>query len=143
MNALAYALRAIDLGWPVLPIVDVARDTDTPAGKRGKRPAPWLAPHGVYSATLDPTVAREWFADPALGLGLVRGFKLSEAEALELLRTDYSPRCLPPWSLRELEHKVRTAAKSTRALGYLLDAPPPERPRAGRRFRVHAERRAS
>jgi hypothetical protein len=37
---------------------------------------------------------------------LVRGVELDDATALELLATDYSPRCEPPWSARELQHKV-------------------------------------
>lgn len=58
----------------------------------------------------------------------VRGFGLTEAEALELLISDFNPRCQPPWSQRELEHKVRdVAANCTREWGYLLNAPRPER----------------
>jgi hypothetical protein len=49
------------------------------------------------------------------------GFDLSEADALELIASDYNPRCDPPWSERELEHKIRSvAAQCQRERGYLL-----------------------
>lgn len=41
---------------------------------------------------------------------LVKGFLLSQAQALGLMRDCYNPRCSPPWSERELEHKVEQAA---------------------------------
>ena len=53
---------------------------------------------------------------------LVRGFDLEEGAALGLLRDHYNPRCQPPWSERDLQHKIRSAAKdSQRERGYLLD----------------------
>lgn len=45
---------------------------------------------------------------------LFRQFGLSESTALDLLRTDFNPRCVPPWSERELRHKVESAARSFR-----------------------------
>lgn len=54
-------------------------------------------------------------------LVLVRGFDLSEEDALDLLVHEYNPRCQPPWSVRELRHKVTSAAKAGRVgRGYLL-----------------------
>jgi hypothetical protein len=44
---------------------------------------------------------------------LVRGFALGEAQALEVLR-EYNLRCCPPWSERELAHKVRQASRRGR-----------------------------
>ena len=66
-------------------------------------------------------------------LVLVRGFALSEADALELLHVDYSPRCDPPWNERELAHKVRDAATSNTPAGYLLEGR-----RRGKQTRVQA-----
>lgn len=37
------------------------------------------------------------------------GYPLSRSEALELLKSDYNPRCKPPWSDADLEHKVDEA----------------------------------
>jgi hypothetical protein len=72
---------------------------------------------------------------------LVTGFALSDGDALALLR-EWNPRCQPPWSERELAHKVSSARStpSTNAHGYLLgdtghqfptvtlSAPPPPKP---------------
>ncbi len=44
---------------------------------------------------------------------LVRGFCLSEADALDLL-SEWNARCVPPWSDRELRHKIEQATKSGR-----------------------------
>lgn len=41
---------------------------------------------------------------------LVKGFCLSQEQSLRLMRDCYNPRCSPPWSDRELEHKVEQAA---------------------------------
>jgi len=41
---------------------------------------------------------------------LVRGFALSEAQALEVL-SDWNARCQPPWSVDELRDKLRRAAQ--------------------------------
>ena len=54
---------------------------------------------------------------------LVVGFNLDDASALGLLQTDFNPRCCPPWSEKELRHKVGEARrKPQRPFGYLLDA---------------------
>ncbi len=54
-------------------------------------------------------------------LAMVRGFALPEETALELLLSGFNARCSPPWSERELRHKVASAAKDANsAIGYLL-----------------------
>lgn len=42
---------------------------------------------------------------------LVGHFGLSEADALDLMVKEYNPRCKPPWSLAEIEHKVEDAMR--------------------------------
>jgi putative DNA primase/helicase len=42
---------------------------------------------------------------------LIHGFGLSVSEALPFMRT-YSARCAPPWSDRELKHKLESAVKT-------------------------------
>lgn len=55
--------------------------------------------------------------------GLVRGFRLSDEEALELMR-EWNARCIPPWTDRDLMAKIASARKSgSEPFGYLLDAP--------------------
>ena len=64
----------------------------------------------------------------AAALAMTKGFELSEADALDLLLSEFNPRCVPPWSLDELRHKVHDAAAASEVpLGYLLRAEPPER----------------
>ena len=43
---------------------------------------------------------------------LVEGFDLSDDDALAVLRSDYNPRCSPPWTESELRHKVESARKN-------------------------------
>jgi hypothetical protein len=56
----------------------------------------------------------------AAACAMVKGFDLPEAVAMGLLREEFNPKCSPPWSDRELLHKVRQAANSTSAAGYLI-----------------------
>lgn len=51
---------------------------------------------------------------------LVKGFGLTEGEALSLMREEFNPKCAPAWSEKELLHKVRQAGKSNGEVGYLL-----------------------
>lgn len=54
---------------------------------------------------------------------LVVGFGLDADTALGLLMSDFNPRCVPPWTEKELRHKVESArANPQRPLGYLLAA---------------------
>jgi len=64
-------------------------------------------------------------------VALVHGFCLSPDRALELLLAHYNPRCQPPWTEKELRHKVDDAANKPhdKPYGWLRDAqaePPPE-----------------
>ena len=58
----------------------------------------------------------------AAARALVHGFALNESDALDLLTRDYNPRCFPPWSERELIHKVQSAAAAQhqKPRGHLL-----------------------
>jgi hypothetical protein len=47
-------------------------------------------------------------------LHVVRGFDLDEATGLRVLEDEYNHRCEPPWSERELTHKVRDAISDAR-----------------------------
>jgi hypothetical protein len=62
-------------------------------------------------------------------LCVVRGFALSESDAYALLAAEYNPRCTPPWSEKELRHKVKHASQSASVTwGYLRDAERPTAP---------------
>lgn len=60
----------------------------------------------------------------AAATAMVHGFGLDPAAALGLLRDRYNPRCDPPWSDKELQHKIEDAASKPhdRPLGWLRDS---------------------
>jgi hypothetical protein len=61
-------------------------------------------------------------------LDLVRGYMISELEALQLL-AEWNVRCVPQWSERDLRRKISEAAnKSTIPFGYLLNGLQPAAP---------------
>ena len=72
-----------------------------PAGRTPKTAGPLV---WVYDKTVVPatTVAR----------ALVYGFDLGEDRGLALLLEHYNPRCVPPWSEKELLHKVKDASSN-------------------------------
>jgi hypothetical protein len=51
---------------------------------------------------------------------VVCGFDLPEVDAISILRDEFNPRCLPPWSEKELLHKVRQATQQGGERGYLI-----------------------
>jgi len=57
-----------------------------------------------------------------MALALVKGFGLEPEAASLLMESHYNPRCVPPWSSPEIAKKVRDAASSTTAPGWLLNA---------------------
>lgn len=60
----------------------------------------------------------------AAATAMVHGFGLAPERALHLLLDRYNPRCQPPWSEKELRHKVDDAASKPhdRPYGWLRDA---------------------
>ena len=54
---------------------------------------------------------------------LVHGFDLDPERALQLLLAEFNPRCQPPWTEKELRHKVQDAASKPhdRPAGWLRD----------------------
>lgn len=54
---------------------------------------------------------------------LVLGFGLSQETAIALL-AEWNETCLPPWSTKELEHKIDSADKQTGERNYLRDVAP-------------------
>lgn len=64
-----------------------------------------------YLALMDPGIqgSNGSAATYKAAVAMVRGFALEPDDALAILAEDYNPRCLPPWSVPELRHKVRQA----------------------------------
>lgn len=99
-------------------------------------PSHKLARASAYLATMDAATQ---------GLGghnalyaaatvLVHGFDMSDAEAVDMLATEYNPRCLPPWDLTDWKDAKDFRRKITQARtqphdqprGWLLDAGQPD-----------------
>lgn len=119
-------LPTFDPAWfPAPPAPPPARPRSAPRtadeAHTRRRAAAWL---GRVQPAISGQGGHDQLWDAAVGL--CRGFGLAEGDALELLRLDYNPRCVPPWSDRELEHKVRGAAAAHSVPeGYLRDADRP------------------
>jgi hypothetical protein len=81
---------------------------------------------GAYLDAMPPAIAGSGGHNQtyAAATALVHGFALSPDAALHLLAARYNPRCEPPWSERELRHKVDQAASKPheRPRGWLLEA---------------------
>jgi hypothetical protein len=78
-----------------------------------------------YVAKLPPAISGQRGHDATFHAAcvLVMGFGLDESASLALL-AEYSQRCSPPWSERELRHKVSQAAKQPGDRNYLRNAKP-------------------
>jgi hypothetical protein len=78
-----------------------------------------------YLAAMPPAISGSRGHD-ALFLAaqaMVRGFQLSSEDSLQLLLSEYNPRCQPPWTEKEVAHKVNAANdQSGLPWGYLLNA---------------------
>ncbi|WP_438040937.1 bifunctional DNA primase/polymerase [Sorangium sp. So ce128] len=76
----------------------------------------------AYLRTMDPAISGQRGHDALwrAAVAMVCGFELAPDVALDLLRTEYNPRCLPPWSEAELRHKVEDAGHAGVPRGYLL-----------------------
>lgn len=118
-------------------LVEEALSRAEVAARRGSRPSRVFL--GRYSSPDDLEVRRRRafaYVDrmpPAISgqgghrqtwiaaLALVRGFELPPDVAIEVLR-HYSLGCQPPWSSRELQHKIESATRQASATpGYLLE----------------------
>ena len=55
---------------------------------------------------------------------LLHGLKLTDDETRQLLYEDYNPRCEPPWSLAEIEHKIKDAREKGSCEDLLSQEPP-------------------
>jgi len=96
-----------------------------------ERMPPAIAGSGGHSATFNTAAV------------LVRGFALTEHDALPLLAAWNQTHCQPAWAEAELRHKLRSAATSPRPLGYLLNqAAAPYRDCTAPDFENEAEKKA-
>lgn len=78
----------------------------------------------AYLAKCEPAVSGQRGHDKAFRAAckVGPGFDLAEDQTLRLLREEYNPRCVPPWSEKELVHKVKDAYEREKGRGFLRDA---------------------
>lgn len=79
-----------------------------------------------YLSKMPPAISGSGGHDATFkaALVLMKGFKLSTGEAMFMLQTEFNPRCQPPWSEKELRHKLNEAEKSSRLPEGFLVRPP-------------------
>lgn len=105
------------------PLPAVAAAAPLPPLPLGARAAVPLKRARAYARSTPAAISGQGgsLATFKLAVALVRGFALSDAEALTVLAEDFNPRCEPPWSAAELNHKLRYARQAGRvAMGSLL-----------------------
>lgn len=75
-----------------------------------------------YLAQVDPAISGSGGHDTTFRAAcrMVIGFDLSPDEAFNLLWSEYNHRCVPPWTEKELRHKVDQANKQPGERGTLL-----------------------
>lgn len=76
----------------------------------------------AYLTRIPPAISGQGGHDQTFkaALSLVKGFALSVETALDLMQ-EWNIACEPPWSERELRHKVESAARVPKPEGYLLE----------------------
>ncbi len=95
-----------------------------------ERMPPAIAGSGGDTATFNAAVT------------LVRGFAMSESDALPIFLAWNQTHCQPSWSEAGIRQKLRSASHSTRPLGYLLKNDAPARERTVPDFENEAEKKA-
>lgn len=78
-----------------------------------------------YLETMEPSISGCGGHDACFRAAckMVLGFDLDQESAYGLLASVYNPRCVPPWTEKELRHKVKQADKQCGERGYLLNEP--------------------
>jgi hypothetical protein len=96
-----------------------------PTAATGKTTPDVIARARAYLDKVDPGISGQGGSIPCFRAAciLLEGFALTKEEALPLMR-EYSAKCSPPWSEKELLHKLEDAEKKAVNRGYLLNERP-------------------
>lgn len=78
----------------------------------------------AYLQTMEPSISGSGGHDACYRAAckMVIGFNLTTEQAYSLLASVFNPKCQPPWSEKELWHKVNSANKEAGQRGGLLDS---------------------
>jgi len=122
VKALADAV-IVKRGVPMLAPKPTVTPSSTPVGD--------IEPRAIaYLNSMPPAIAGSAGHSQtfAAATALVHGFGIEPDRALAILQAEYNPRCAPPWSDRELQHKINQAATKShdRPFGWLRDDGPIE-----------------
>jgi hypothetical protein len=98
----------------------------------------------LYLERMQPSIAGSGGSNDLFNAAvvLIRGFAISEADALPMLTAWNQTHCQPSWSLPELRHKLKSASTSSRPFGYLLKDEAPARDRTAPDFENDAQKKA-
>jgi len=104
----------------------------TPAPPREIDPARVEERAIAYLAKMAPAISGQGGHSTtyAAAVAVAHGFAIEPERALQILLEEYNPRCEPPWSEKELAHKVSDAVNKPheRPRGWLRDAELPDIP---------------
>src|SRR4029077_5905357 len=81
--------------------------------------------HAIVAAENLPPAVRKQRGHNALLIAastIYRGFALPRVRAEQILVKEYNPRCQPPWSSREIAHKLDAAERGGGPVGGLISA---------------------
>jgi len=110
--------------------IQVAKLDPLPPRAAGSLPNDVEARAIAYLTAMPPAIAGSGGHSQtyAAATALVHGFGLAPERALAILAAEYNPRCSPPWSDRELQHKIHQSATKPhdRPFGWLRDEGPIE-----------------
>lgn len=121
LEAIATSHEPGEASPPPVPVVQ-------PAGTVGRKPSPRAASVEdravAYLAKCEPAISGQRGHDKAFKAAcrVGPGFDIPPDVTLRLLRDHFNPRCEPPWSDAELEHKVTDAFNVETRRGWLLHA---------------------
>lgn len=109
--------------WLIDLLVDRPSPRPTPPPTRDISDSQRYIRASAYVAKMPPAISGCNGHDALWRVALAcRGFGLSETDAYFLIASEYNHRCDPPWSDRELQHKITQAMKASRVPeNYLLD----------------------
>jgi hypothetical protein len=130
LDALVAELAPAESGQPELDLgAEIERKQATVAGPAADIEARAIA----YLAKCEPAVSGQRGHDKAFkaAVSIGPGFDLPADVAYRMLWEHYNPRCDPPWSEKELKHKVDDAYEKETRRGWLRDAPPKKARRNG------------
>lgn len=118
-------MEIVDIGEAVAGILPEKKVAKRESKSSFKRPDAALQRALSYADSYPPAIAGDNGHATTFRLAcvLVNGFALSEDEALQVLE-HWNDSCDPPWSTRELEHKVKSAAdvgQREQNIGYMYD----------------------